>query len=248
MARYTNTPIEEVICEFRFAENTKWDMTVPGILFSEVREVFPHREQHVIQEINIMPRDPNGKTQIRKIDQVRFLNSTKKTFIQIGPRTLSINQLKPYNSWVDFKHNIEYTFEKLNSFMELTAVQRIGLRYINRIEIPTEENKVHLDTYFDFRPFCGPRLPQLHGNFNVRCIFPYFGERDLCNVELSNAISENRESLAFILSIDYFLAKPNGVQVTQSMEWVEEAHTSVDNLFDGCILPPLKAIFGEVAE
>lgn len=248
MTKYNNPPIIEALCEFKFSEDTSWDMTIPGILFGKIQEGFPNKEQHLIQEINVLTKDTPAKAQIRKIEIARFFNDKKTTLIQVGPRTLSINQLKPYDTWSTFKSHIEYAFNELSQTIEVAGLQRIGLRYINRIEIPKEQNKVDLETYFDFRPSCGPRLPQSHGNFIVSCIFPYSGMRDLCKVELRDAMPENKDSLAFLLSIDYFLAKPKSITVAQSIEWIEEAHNIVENLFEGCILPPLREIFQEVKQ
>jgi len=158
------------------------------------------------------------------------------------------NRLKPYQSWTDFRSQINTAFETLCKRTKLAGVQRIGLRYINKIEIPTDNGKVKMDNYFDFRPFCGTRLPQTHADFKVSCIFPYYDNRDACKVDLLSAMPDKQGSMAFLLSLDYFLAKPRSIPVSQTIEWIESAHGQVENLFEGCILPPLREIFQEVKE
>ncbi|MCX6670189.1 MAG: TIGR04255 family protein [Methanothrix sp.] len=243
MVKYNNTPIIEAVCEFRFSSDTNWDLTTPGIMYGEIHEEFPHIEQHALQDINLLQDASVKGTRINTTILARFLSEDKKKLIQVGPRILSINRLKPYHSWSDFKSQINYAFQKLNERVELKGVQRIGLRYVNKIEIPTEQGKVDLEKYFDFRPFCGPNLPQSHANFIAGCLFTYSDERDRCQVQLTDATPEIENALAFLLSIDYFLAKPQSIPITQSMDWIEEAHGVVENLFEGCILPPLREIF-----
>lgn len=34
--RYSNPPIEEAVCEFRFLPAEEWDLTMPGRLQSEI--------------------------------------------------------------------------------------------------------------------------------------------------------------------------------------------------------------------
>ena len=197
MVKYNNSPIIESICEFRFTEDTNWDITVPGLIFEDVKTEYPHKEQRTTQEISISPLTAESnkmRGQIKRSDFAVFYKEDKKSLIQIGPRILSTSRLKPYHTWNDFKSQISYAFGKLSGRVELKGVQRIGLRYINRINIPMEENKVTLENYFEFRPYYGPKLPQLHGDFTVGCIFPFHDERDLCKVELRTAMPEIKDS------------------------------------------------------
>ena len=251
MVRYSNSPIIESICEFKFTEDTNWDITVPGLIFEDVRTEYPYKEQRATQEISISPPTAESdkmRSQIKRSDFAVFYKEDKKSLIQIGPRILSTSRLQPYQTWNDFKSQIGYAFGKLHGRVEPKEIQRIGLRYINRINIPMEQNKVTLENYFEFRPYCGPKLPQSHGDFIVGCVFPYYDERDLCKVELKGTMPEKKESLSFLLSIDYFLAKPRSIPVAQSMEWVENAHAEIEILFEGCILPTLREIFQEAKE
>jgi uncharacterized protein (TIGR04255 family) len=251
MVKYNNSPIIESICEFKFTEDTDWDITVPGLIFEDVKTEYPYKEQRATQEISISPQTAESnkmRRQINRSDFAVFYKDDKKSLIQIGPRILSTSRLKPYHTWNDFKSQIVYAFGKLSGRSELKGIQRIGLRYINRINIPMKQNKVTLENYFEFRPYCGPNLPQSHGDFIVGCVFPYYDERDVCKVELRGAMPENKYSLSFLLSIDYFLAKPRSIPVAQSMEWVENAHTEIEVLFEGCILPSLREILKEAKE
>jgi len=114
------------------------------------------------------------------------------------------------------------------------------------INIPMIDGAVEEDKYFEFRPNYGPELPQLHADFTVGSIFPFHNERDLCKVELRTVVPAITDNISFLLSIDYFLAESGSIPIDKLMEWVEDAHTEIEKLFDGCILPPLRDIFEEV--
>ena len=251
MVNYNRSPIIESICELKFTEDTNWDITVPGLIFEDIRSEYPLKEQRITQEIKFPSSETapiRAQSQIKRQDYAIFLTNDMKSRIQVGPRVLVINRLRPYLTWEDFKSQINHALEKLNARVDLKGIQRIGLRYINKIEIEGENGKVNLDKYFDFRPFCGDRLPQTHGEFIVGCVFSYSDNRDLCRVELTSAVPENEGSLAFILSLDYFLAKQRSIPITQITEWIEGAHRELEKLFEGCILPPLREIFQEIKE
>ena len=251
MTKYNNSPIIESICEFRFTEATNWDITVPGLIFEDVRTEYPHKEQRTTQEISLSPIASGSNKaagQIKRSDFAVFYTEDRKSLIQIGPRILSTSRLKPYQTWNDFKSQISYAFGKLGGRVELKGVQRIGLRYINMINIPMIDGKVEEDNYFDFRPNYGPELPQLHADFTVGSIFPFHNERDLCKIELRTVVPEITDHISFLLSIDYFLAESGSIPADKSMEWVEDAHKEIEKLFEGCILPPLREIFNEAKE
>lgn len=244
--KYNNSPIIEAVCEFRFTDDSSWDITIPGLIYEDVRVEFPNKTQRIHQEVNISTtQEPSGKiqSQVQKSEIAVFLTRNEKTLINVGPRTFSINQLKPYITWTDFKSRIEYAFNKLIRRVEDASIQRIGLRYINRIEIPGKD--MDLKDYFEFRPFLGPKLPQNLNSFIIGCIFPHFDERDTCKVQLTNAVPEKNENSAFILDIDYALAKPKSISADQSLEWVEKAHDSIESTFEGCISQSIRDQLGE---
>jgi uncharacterized protein (TIGR04255 family) len=53
-----------------------------------------------------------------------------------------------------------------------------------------------------------------------------------------------REKISFRLDIEYFLAKPRAVEVADAIAWVEEAHSRVEEVFEGCITDKLREMFG----
>ncbi len=246
--KYKNSPIIEAVCEFIFTDGTKWDLTIPGLVYEAVRTKFPNKEQHLHQLINISTELPSDrvKSQIRRNEIAVFLTPDKKMSIQVGPHTLSINRLKPYTSWDDLKSHIEYAFGVLSNKVEIEGLQRIGLRYINRIEIP--HKSYNLEKYFQFRPFLGDNLPEVADSFILGCAFSFYGAQDTCKVQLTDAIPEKSgvDSSAFILDLDYFLARPKTIEAKNALEWVDRAHTNIESLFEGCISEPLRQIFEEI--
>jgi len=242
--KYKNPPIIEVVCEFRFSPETEWDITVPGLLYEKIRDGFPHKEQRIVQSVEISHTRGEVEHKIHTEERMVFFDTSKKILTQIGPRVLSVNHLKPYSSWENFKPKIERSFKALLKIIHVKELQRIGLRYINKIEIP--EKTVNLETYFDFRPFLGSNLPQDIVNFMVGCMLSFNNGRDLCKVELRSAVPDNPESSAFILDLDYFLSQPKTIIADDALNWIENAHGEIEKVFEGCIKDSLRKIFKEV--
>jgi uncharacterized protein (TIGR04255 family) len=64
MTKYNNPPIIDAVCEFRFGKDTDWDMTIPGVVYREIKTNFPHKEQHALQDINLSQNASDKGTRI----------------------------------------------------------------------------------------------------------------------------------------------------------------------------------------
>lgn len=165
--------------------------------------------------------------------------------VQVGLRLLVVNALKPYPHWKGFKPRIAMVWKILQNTVEVQGLERIGLRYINRIELPAQN--VELNEYFEFYPFMGSRLPRHATSFLVGVEFSYADDRDRCRVQLIPIPPLGGEGkAAFMLDLDYFLVRSRDVAPTDVLNWIEEAHSRVEEVFEGCITDKLRGMFWEV--
>jgi len=241
--KYNNPPIIEAVCEFRFPKDCKWDLTVPGLIYEKIRDIFHHKEQRISQNVEITQSKKELHHQLITQEIVLFLNDSKKIFVQVGTRLITINCLAPYPSWERYKPQIDKVFNALKKTVEIDKLERIGLRYINKINVKMKS--VDLDQFFEFRPFLGEKLPQNLANFRLETIFRYCDQRDSCRLILANTLAEDPESTSFILDLDYFLSKPLMVDSNTALDWVENSHGKVEDIFEGCLTQPLRDIFQE---
>jgi uncharacterized protein (TIGR04255 family) len=242
--KYAKPPIVEAVCEFRLTPETRWDLTVPGLLYEKLKVSFPQKEQRVIQEMELIQGPEGWLQQIRTSERIIFFTEDRRMLVQVGPRLLAINVLKPYPHWEGFKPRIEVAWESLRVAVEVQGLERIGLRYINHVELPGQS--VELAEYFEFYPFVGPRLPQQMVFFLAGAEFSYADGRDRCRVQLTPILGSGGKSL-LMLDIDYFLARPRAVKVVDALAWVEEAHSRVEEVFEGSITDKLREMFEEVS-
>jgi len=177
---------------------------------------------------------------------MQFLREDEKALIQVGPDLVAINHLKPYPTWQEFLPLIQRGFDAYCKAAAPKGVRRIGLRYINRIEIPGQS--IELEDYFEFRPFVGSQLPQDFGPFIVGIQVPYEDSRDTLRLQLANASVETPNTVAVMLDLDYFLARPGEVPLDDVFEWVDVAHNRVEEAFEACITDRLRQMFEEVRE
>lgn len=240
--KYSEPPIVEVICEFRFVPGEPWDPTVPGLIYERLKDIFPLRRsrRRIQSEARAEAQGVHQEIQVTELAQ--FLREDEIAFVQIGPNLLSVNHLKPYPTWETFRPLIERGVDAYVNVAAPRAIRRIELRYISRIEIPQEV--VDLSEYFSFRPFVGPQLPQKLSGFVVGIQSDYDKGRDTLRLQLNSTETDSSEVSHYLLDLDYFLAQPESVSPENAFEWIEEAHVRLQVAFEACLTSELRELFG----
>jgi uncharacterized protein (TIGR04255 family) len=241
--RYAKSPIVEAVCEFRF-EPEEWDNGMPGLIWEQVQEQFPKRRNAVRFEVQSVPGLDGFGQRVTHEPLTQFLQEDGKLFMQVGPNVLMVNHQAPYTTWQQFKPLILQGFEAYGGQAKPKALARIGLRYINRIELPGE--KVELESILEFRPYIGQALPKDHASFTVGAEFLFEGNRDVLRLQVASAVPVHESRLALILDLDYFTLLPDPAVSSDTVQWLEVAHGHIEDAFEGSITENLRRTFEEV--
>lgn len=219
---YTNPPIEEAVCEFRFAPGQAWNLTVPGLFYEKIRDDYPGepRQQNLIAaELLAGPMPANAELTLRQgITKLLFESADTKKLVGVGPDILSIHSLRPYQGWEEFKKRIDKAFQVYLEVAKPIGVTRIALRYINRIVIASNQ-EVELSDYFTVYPQL-PKdgVPSIISAFLTRTELIYQDAPIKLVLNLSDVIAPP-EKMAFVLDLEIFqewVEKPLHIQETFS--------------------------------
>jgi len=241
--QYKNSPITEVICEFRFELEDIFDQKTVDLFFNEVKDKFPKKKRGQVHQVNF---EINSKEQKQNIDNSsydfdQFFSDDKKKLIQLDKERLSIHKLKPYDSWREFYPIISLVFNSYIKVIKIKSIQRIGLRYINNFEIPS--SSFDIEQYFNLRPIMEKGLPQNLASFMVGTVFVFEDGRDNMKVQFLNSPLAGSDKTMFVLDMDYFLTNPNSIQIDEVDRWIANAHKNVENVFEAALKEKTKALF-----
>ena len=67
--KYLNPPIVEVVCELRASSDSKWDLTIPGLIYEELKGDFPNKEQRIFQEFGFQQQEVSNVQQVLRSDE-----------------------------------------------------------------------------------------------------------------------------------------------------------------------------------
>ena len=244
MARkYERPPIVEAICEFKFDPESRWDLTIPGLLYENLKYEFPNKGSNLIMGFNIAASPEEIKQNVEKIELAQFKHQNKPLLVQVGQHILTINHLAPYSNWENFIVVIEKAYNAYKQVANPSAFQRIGVRYINRIDIPRDKFRFKL---FTFGPKFWSPVPQPNSvlSFITGVELPFEGNRDRMKLQLATAQTTQTDMRSFILDIDYYLTDPSLIGFDDAIKWVNDAHKSVEKAFEDSISDKLREQFG----
>lgn len=227
--RYKNPPLIEVLCEFRFQETRTHSNIILGRLYEQIEKDFPTIETH--RGIDVQAEEGTTSPAIVMEERTRFVSKDRTRLIQVGPGLLVANQLKPYKDYPSFRSFIEETMSVYRKVAKPAGLQRIGLRYINRIEMIPDQP---LEEVFHI----GFRIPEEFESFPdpylLRTEFTYREERDKLIVIFTTAPPQEDSPSAVMLDFDYILVRPHEVN-DKLLEWMDEAHERIEDAFHACL-------------
>lgn len=246
--QYANPPLIEAVCEFRFQSENPGDVSIPGLVYAELRNDFPRRLPNPSLGLRSIVTDPEGNQ--REVNQqlrepsLRFWRDDEAGAIIVGPNRLALSVYQPYPSWLTWQPIIKQAFGVYVEVANPTGIQRIGLRYINQIEHSSDEFEP--DEFFNFYPFVGDSLPQDLLTFSMNVLIPFNEDRDRLRLQLNTGNRAINGRVPTILDLDYFLDKPGIIPIRDALDWLEDAHSHVEETFEGCLKDALREIFGQV--
>ncbi len=77
----------------------------------------------------------------------QLISETERQLVQVRRDGFSFNRLAPYTSLDDYLPEIERTFRVFVDVVAPLQIRSIGLRYINRMVLPSNNGSVELDEY-----------------------------------------------------------------------------------------------------
>lgn len=244
---YKKPPVIEAVCEFRFEGSQPWDWTIPGLIYDRIKSEFPKKRQQNVLEVAMQPGEGKISQEVKAgIAKMQFLREDEAALVQIGPDLLAVNHLRPYPSWPIFKALILKQLQIYRDVGNDRSLKRIGLRYINRIDMP--EGDFTIEDYFSALPNLPDTVPNVFASFMLRMEIPY---EDI-KARLSFVFGTppiKAENPSFMLDLDMFVLSEDTPSLDEVSTWIEAAHERGEKAFEGTFTDKTrKEIFEEVTE
>ncbi|MFN8632366.1 MAG: TIGR04255 family protein [Chloroflexota bacterium] len=244
--RYTKPPVVEALAELYF-EGATWSVTAPGSFYGRVENRFPKEQQQeqVAFEVSLGPGVANARMGSSGGRAV-FKSEDETQLVQVGPDALVVNQLQPYPHFEAWR---DVLLEMLAIYREVArpkAVSRLGMRYINRIEI--EQVYLQMEELFRVYPEMPEEIGLAHGDFLIRLQLPAKVQGHTVLLTLGKAPVETPSIQAFVLDLYDVIPLGGTDSFDMVAQHLNDAHENIEWIFEHTITDATRAIFGEVID
>ena len=249
--RYKNPPIEEALCEFRFQSGTSWDLTIPGKLQAALGDEYTGkpREQRTL-ELGVALHD--GKTANPSypagVTRVQLVAKDGKRMVGVSPNILTVHMLRPYQlaspedqiGWSAFAPRLSAALEAYIQVLAAPNVDRLGVRYINEIVIPS--TTVTVDEYLKCALIEIDGLPENYSNFMGRTAYIHYAStRLVLFYGLSDISYSNVESLLDLHVIRLQHGAP--LECEASLATANKLHDRANSAFEALVTDKARELF-----
>lgn len=253
--RYRNPPIEEALCELRFVPGQEWNLTIPGRLQAELGDAYSGkpREQKALQ-VGLQVRE--GKTENVQVGEgvtrVHLTTESGTRMVGVGPDVTSIHMLRPYHDpddperggWDEFGPRISTVLDAYWRVVKPQGVSRVGLRYINGIEIP--EPVVKVEDYLKCALLEVEGLPENYSNFSSRVDYIY---DDDIHLILSYGLIHFEDDMAkILLDLDFIWELNESVDSAVASDMANDLRDRARAAFEATITDKARELFDADAD
>lgn len=230
---YSKAPITEALIDLQV--NLPSEATLAGLndLFSSISIEYPNQEAQLIVQGQVTGganvSATANQTQIGHV----FSTHDRKQIFNARLDGFTFSQLAPYERWEFFRDEAKRLWSIYQDAMKPTAVTRLAVRYINRLDIPLPISD--LKNFLRTVPEVSADLPQGLSGYFMQLQLP---QEDIGAVVILNQAMIPPPSIEFVsilLDIDVFqdYASPS----SDDIFWhhIEKLHSRIDQVFEACI-------------
>ncbi len=244
---YENPTIVEAICEIHFSLGTgvAWNPSLYSALFRRIQDQFPVFQPVATPSVQMVIGTQGAPTTAFTIPQlIRYQSTAGNVLLQLSETTFAVNFLPEYPGWEKVVDRLSYGWRMAFEVIEPAQINRMGLRYINRIERGNPNET--LDTWLVANEYLP--LAVLHSR-------PGFAAQIVTQLDSHNRLSvivaDQPASLdshgAFILDLDRTIEYEMPVDIDHLLQQASRLHDNIWEVFQSAKGDKLEALLrGEI--
>jgi uncharacterized protein (TIGR04255 family) len=242
---FARPPIVEAVIERRFANPIS-----PETLES-LRHAF-EREYPAVSQMNNVSIAINEPTTQAQVNQTtvgyRLVKLDGAAVILLTSQSISFSRVAPYLGWHDFAQNSTHIFQVARNIMGYSALSRIGVRYINRLDIPAFDkdgvrSPIRPEHYILIYPeYPEIVIPQVHG-FTMQCVTALQNVDCQATINVATVVSPVPDHISLVFDID--VGRNNNVPQREDeiANLMEAIRSEKNRIFSSCLTDRMKEYF-----
>lgn len=243
--QYEKPPITEAVIELRFTQRATADQLTKFV--RQVKTQYPYSQKDYDVSINVEVHaentDPSTEIQQKYVGN-RVSTEDGADLIIIQPDKIAAVRHPPYLGWDDLLEKAITSYRIMKKITGFRQLSRLGVRYINRIDIPANgREKFDTSEYVKLEPVVPAEIPTLFSfSTEIRGDLP----------QISGAVVVRSSTVQsplidhFSVNLDIDVMRTN--KLSQKDEgWsadLEELRVAKDSIFEAFITDKSRELFG----
>lgn len=204
---FRNAPITEALLDIQVSLPEDSDLSSLDLFSEKMTEEFPIKEPRTLYGGGMEFKGDSPPTYIDPtVEQVGYIYKSEghNKVAQARLNGFALSILKPYDSWSIFRDEARNLWQLYNDLIRPKTINRIAVRYINRIEIP-----LPIEDFRDYiltSPELAPGVPQSIIEFFYRVAVPDSDSKAIAIIMSTiERPKKDQKFLPYIFDIDAFL-------------------------------------------
>ena len=149
---YISPPITEATVELRV--NKGLTLKEQQKITTKLKKLYPNLQELNELGINIGQNFSGSEVTVsQQSKSFRLASDNQSEIVIVSPQSLIIARLAPYLGWDEFHERVVSAWKIWKSVAGTRSFSRMGVRYINRIDIPMNgAEKIEIKDYLNFYP------------------------------------------------------------------------------------------------
>lgn len=242
--RYKRPPITEAVIECRFA--TPMNLERLQKLKDGLSATYSVLEE--VHQIQFQMTIGKGKPSVNDdLLGYRMFSMASTGVITITLSAVSYARLAPYGGWDSFSSEFMNTFERMKALLGHQPLMRIGMRYINRLDIPVEQESslVRIENYLTIHPeYPGKDLPPLT-TWTMQSVFHLTQVGCYAAVTVASVASPVPQRTSFLLDVDISRETNVPQNDREIRELLALMRDEKNRVFEACITDATRRLFDQ---
>jgi uncharacterized protein (TIGR04255 family) len=240
---YSSPPITEAIIEITFGS----ELQIRDFekIEKKFNKIYPNRQQLITSTINFGANSSGGSVKVdHQQGGVRLSSNDEADILILSRQKLAAARLAPYQGWEHLYDKIKSGLKFWKSVAKTQAIARVGVRNINRIDIPIDDQgNIENQDYLSIYPKLPKSLDKPMLNYLNQVTLPTTNE--FWNAQITSTVipSPKVNHISLLLDIDVFRTNDIPIKEEDFLKCLSDVRDIKNYLFEECVTPKAKELF-----
>jgi uncharacterized protein (TIGR04255 family) len=238
---YARAPITEAVIELRFA--TTFSQATVEAAGRRLRGEYAHLDQESLVQFKLEPAIQKAEPS-SSWHGVKLSSSDRADIVFLRQNTFICSRLAPYTGWDDFFARTMRAWEAWRKSAGHTPLSRVGVRYVNRIDVPNEkEVLVHLDEYLNVSPKSPDDLGGPLSAYAMQVVRPLGADDCVLALNTATVVPPMIGFASIALDLDIFRETDLPKRDDDMWDMLTRIRAYKNRIFESCITDRARALF-----